>query len=266
MKKSRLPVIRIRPARKASDHSGNHTSPPLYKTTLEGRTISFAVKHSNKAKLLRLEISPSAGLTVVVPAFCNTNCVLRFLKEKSRWILSKLTNSDMARYEKTTGLKDGDLIPYLGGFLQIEIRDCDRRGENVTLSQNKLIVTVRPGVAEINATIEKWYRAQARQILKEKVDRQSQRMVVDYNKMRLKGQKTLWGSCSRKNNLNFNWRLLMTPEPVIDYVVVHELSHLKEMNHTKKFWQVVAIYCPEWQQHRKWLKEHTIEINNILRA
>jgi len=172
----------------------------------------------------------------------------------------------MARHEKTTGLKDGDLIPYLGGFLQIEIRDCDRRGENVTLSQNKLIVTVRPGVAEINATIEKWYRAQARQILKEKVDRQSQRMVVDYNKMRLKGQKTLWGSCSRKNNLNFNWRLLMTPEPVIDYVVVHELSHLKEMNHTKKFWQVVAIYCPEWQQHRKWLKEHTIEINNILRA
>ena len=265
-KESRPPAVPTRPVQKMPVPSGKVNSPTIYKTTLEGRTIPFTVKRSKKARLVRLEITPRTGLTVVVPVLCSKERILRFIKDKSCWILNKLTRYDTDTYRKTSGMRDGDLIPYLGCFLKIEVRDSNGRGENVTLAQNTLVVAVRPGTKEIDPVIEKWFRIQAGHILREKVDRQSKRMVVDYNKIRLKGQKTVWGSCSRKNNLNFNWRLLMTPEPVIDYIVIHELSHLKEMNHTKKFWQVVAWYCPEWQQHRKWLKEHTVELNNILRV
>jgi predicted metal-dependent hydrolase len=254
------------PGRKVSIPSGKHILPSTYKTTFEGRTISFTVKRSRKARLARLEITPDTGLTVVIPAFCDMDRIEGFLKKKGHWIFNKLVYYSLIKHRTTSNLKNGDMIPYLGSPLQIEIQDGGSNGGDVTLSNNKLLVAVKPGTTGLNPIIEKWYRTQARQIMKEKVDKHSVKMVVDYNKIHLKGQKTLWGSCSRKRNLNFNWRLIMTPESVIDYVVVHELSHLKEMNHTKKFWQVVAGYCPEWQQHRKWLKEHTVELNNILRV
>ena len=90
-------------------------------------------------------------------------------------------------------------------------------------------------------------------------------MGLSYNRLIIKGQKTLWGSCSRKRNLNFNWRLMMALEPVIIYVVVHELAHLKFMNHSRKFWQLVEKYCPDWRQHRTWLRIHSTELNRELK-
>jgi predicted metal-dependent hydrolase len=81
-----------------------------------------------------------------------------------------------------------------------------------------------------------------------------------------RGQKTRWRSCSQKGNLSFNWKLIMMPEPVIDYVIVHELAHLKEMNHTKRFWELVGKHCLEWRYHRKWLKDHGVEFAATLFA
>jgi predicted metal-dependent hydrolase len=72
----------------------------------------------------------------------------------------------------------------------------------------------------------------------------------------IKEQKSRWGSCSRAGNLNFNWRLLLAPLPVLDYVLIHELAHLKELNHAPKFWRLVAAACPNYEAHRRWLREH----------
>lgn len=79
---------------------------------------------------------------------------------------------------------------------------------------------------------------------------------VDYNRITIRNQKTRWGSCSSKGNLNFNCFLMMAPPDVIDYVVVHELCHRKQMNHSKEFWDEVASVCPEYKEARNWLKEH----------
>lgn len=243
------------------------TSIPAHtqKVTLQGRTISYTVRYSLIARMVRLEIKPEAGLTVVVPFSCSMDRVQRFIESKSHWILAKLIYYGLVKHRRTSRLKDGDTIPYLGRSLQIVVRDCNGKGESVTLSREKLIVAVRSGTSGLNPILERWYRTQAAEMLNEKVDKQSSYMGVTYHRIYLKGQKTLWGSCSRKRNLNFNWRLLMTPEPIIDYVVVHELAHLKEMNHTRRFWQVVTEYCPGWKQHRKWLREHSTELNRILR-
>ncbi len=259
-------MLYIQSQRKASIPTGTHTTPSMYTTTLDGHTIIYVVKHSKKARLARLEIAPDTGLIVIVPSSYGTERIQNILKNKSRWILNKLNHVHLTKHSRTNKLKDGDAIPYLGNFLKLTIRECDGFGESVTLVQDKLIVALRPGITGLNQIVEQWYRVRARQILKEKIERYAKLMVVDYNRIYLKGQKTVWGSCSRKHNLNFNWRLLMTPESIIDYVVVHELAHMKEMNHSKKFWQIVAGYCPEWQQRRKWLRENTMKLNKFLRV
>ena len=79
---------------------------------------------------------------------------------------------------------------------------------------------------------------------------------TNYGQITIRAQKTRWGSCTAKGNLNFNWRLVMAPEPVLDYVVIHELCHLRYMDHSEHFWNLVAEFCPAYKQYRKWLKEH----------
>lgn len=100
-------------------------------------------------------------------------------------------------------------------------------------------------------------REKAREILAARTEHWSQAIGVRYNRIRIKDQSSLWGSCSVGKNLNFNWRLIMAPDPVLDYVVIHELCHLREMNHSPRFWKHVAAWCPEYKTHRRWLREES---------
>ncbi|MEK7384505.1 MAG: M48 family metallopeptidase [Elusimicrobiota bacterium] len=85
----------------------------------------------------------------------------------------------------------------------------------------------------------------------------AERLGVTFGSVRIKGQRTLWGSCSRQGNLNFNWRLTLAPVEVMDYVVLHEVAHLLEMNHSPRFWEIVARHCPEHKTHRRWLRKNS---------
>lgn len=100
------------------------------------------------------------------------------------------------------------------------------------------------------------YRGQARNVFEQKVRYYAGLMNVTYGRIAIRDQKTRWGSCSADGNLNFNWRLIFAPAGVLDYVVVHELAHRKEMNHSARFWAVVEMYMPEYKKYRNWLKEN----------
>ena len=103
---------------------------------------------------------------------------------------------------------------------------------------------------------QRLYRDKAREIFEQKVSYYAQMMGVSYGRIAIRDQKTRWGSCSGEGNLNFNWRLIFAPEGVLDYVVVHELAHRKEMNHSPRFWRVVEDTMPEYRKYQKWLKEN----------
>lgn len=94
------------------------------------------------------------------------------------------------------------------------------------------------------------------EFLEERVLHWSRALGVDYLKLTVKDQRTLWGSCSTKGNLSFNWRLLVMPPAVLDYIVIHELAHRVELNHSRRFWSVVEGHCPEHRLHRRWLRAH----------
>lgn len=103
---------------------------------------------------------------------------------------------------------------------------------------------------------QRLYRDKARDIFEQKVSYYAQMMGVSYGRIAIRDQKTRWGSCSGEGNLNFNWRLIFAPAGVLDYVVVHELAHRKEMNHSPRFWRVVEDTMPEYRKYQKWLKEN----------
>lgn len=96
----------------------------------------------------------------------------------------------------------------------------------------------------------------ARVLIPERTAYYAEKMQVTYGKLTIREQKTRWGSCSSKGNLNFNWKLVLMPEEILDYVVVHELAHRREMNHSPEFWKVVEHVLPDYRERRKWLREH----------
>ncbi|MBI4376787.1 MAG: M48 family metallopeptidase [Elusimicrobia bacterium] len=104
--------------------------------------------------------------------------------------------------------------------------------------------------------LESPLREKARSLFTERVDYWRRRMGVSVGRIRIKDQRTLWGSCSNSGNLNFNWRASLAPIEVVDYLVIHELSHLFEMNHSPRFWRRVESWCPDWRRHRRWLLDN----------
>lgn len=99
-------------------------------------------------------------------------------------------------------------------------------------------------------------KEEARKVLTEKTDYYKQFLNVEYQKIRIGDQKTRWGSCSSSGTISYNWRLILMPEKIVDYVVVHELCHMIEMNHSKRFWEQVEAILPDYQARRNWLKEN----------
>jgi len=234
--------------------------------TLDGRTIPYVVKRSARARNVRLEIRREYGLVVVLPRIYPVGRVTEVLKAKQLWILRNLARqSQLLPQSIGQGIKFGDVVSFLGRSL--EVVAGQRRGtECARLERNRLMVNGVSSGEEIGSVLEQWYRAQAATLLQEKVERWGAELGLNHTRVTIRGQRTRWGSCSRKGNLSFNWKLMMAPEAVIDYVVIHELAHLKEMNHSKRFWRLVAQHCPECHQCKKWLRSHEAELNTGLFA
>jgi len=234
---------------------------------IDGQTITYTVRRSFKARRVRLEVRQQTGLTVIVPRSYPISQLYGLLKSKERWISRNLqrfskSHSLSARKE----LKYGDTVPYLGQDLEL-VKQENHHGESVVLDGNKLVLSpdlFKNGLLEL--ALEQWYRSKAAKLITEIADKLSSQMGINYKRILIRGQKTRWGSCSRKKNLSFNWKLMMAPEPVVEYVIIHELIHLKEMNHSKRFWELVAQYCPGWREHKKWLKQHEADLTTKLCA
>jgi predicted metal-dependent hydrolase len=236
-----------------------------HKTILDSQTVPYTIKQSSRAKHARLEVRAATGLTVVIPDSYNINDISTLLRKKERWILDKL-----AKYVKVYPVTEGEepisgnCIPYLGRRLKVVTRHNPDTAVSVRMEKNQLLVNFNHQNGRLNLVLERWYRQQAEMIMKKRVDEICTRLGVTYGRLTVRGARTRWGSCSQKGNINFNWKLMMAPEPVIDYVIIHELAHLKEMSHSKNFWKLVAEHCPQWRKNRKWLKEHESELASKL--
>lgn len=223
---------------------------------LDGKKIEYDVRKSSRASRSRIDVDLS-GVTVVIPEEKNLEPA-DFLKEKKDWVLDK--NREMEEYWARVperDLKDGEKFPYLGEDKTIEISKNGRfdvEGGKILIPNEKI------SNSSVKDEIEKLYREKAREKIQEIIDIHERKIEGGYNKIYIRNQKTKWASCSSKNNLSFNWRLMMAPEKVLEYVVVHELLHLDEPNHSDRFWRLMEKILPDYRDRRTWLKENSPEL------
>ncbi len=232
---------------------------------LGDRVVPYVVKRSSVARQVRFEIKAGTGLAVILPKRCNADDVDEMLESKARWILGRIDRFIAPSSSGGNGrLKLGDAVPYLGQEVRIVSGQIGESTESVELVGETLVVRRDLEVSDLESLLERWYRSRAAVILGQKARELAAASGVKYGRFSIRGQRTRWASCSHRGTLSFNWRLIMAPEHVVDYVVIHELAHLKEMNHTRRFWQLVAERCPSWREDKKWLNDHGTELAAIL--
>lgn len=188
------------------------------------------------------------------------------LSAKEEWILKHWLESREKQDRSRRQYIDGEQFPYRGQVLKLCLRRHMHQSMSVSLEGQELAVFLPHDLADyqclanIQDSIKAWYKVQARRVLKNKLDEQAKRMEVAYHDFRLKDQKTRWGSCSSRGNLNLNWRIIFAPEEVIDYLIIHELAHLTHPNHSVRFWKRVSEFMPEYTRWKKWLRDHGHEL------
>lgn len=225
---------------------------------LDGCVVPYTIRRSNRARHLRLQVSlNSCALEVVVPEAFNLVDLKDILRGKKDWILKKMEAADRLAAARQVNQLQGSSIFYRGRQYLVETRLEPGSTGAVEVEEDRLVVVVPPGLeGNASAILERWLRQMACLLINQRIRVINEKLKLPINRVFIKGQKTRWGSCSQLKNLNFNWRLVMAPLPVLDYIVAHELAHLAEMNHSKKFWALVEEIYPGYKVHRAWLKKN----------
>jgi len=206
----------------------------------------------SKRRTLALIVHSDGSLEVRAPMRLSQAEIQAFVESKAAWIDRQRAKLDSSvSCPLRNGYANGSHLWLLGQPLAIEYTQTPARSIQV-LDRRILIPAGLQANAE--AALERWYRAEARRVIQQQVDIFSQRHGLVYNGIRISAARSRWGSCGANNWLNFPYRLVMAPLVVIDYVVVHELVHTLERNHSRAFWSKVATILPEYRLACRWLK------------
>ena len=222
------------------------------------REVPLQVKRNKRAKRIYLRYNPSEhGFSLTLPQRVRFDDGVRFLHTKSDWIAETLQ-----RMPARKQLRFGMIVPILGNLCQIE-RDPTLKAPFVLL-KNRLIIRPEANKAtgeQIEAVLKKIIRNELRQLASYKASL----IGKTINRVTLRDTRSRWGSCSSERNLMFSWRLIFAPREVLDYVVSHEVAHLRHMNHGVYFWKRVEEICPGYLEWKDWLRLHGSELYRFVK-
>jgi predicted metal-dependent hydrolase len=232
------------------------------------KKIEFSIVFK-KRKTIGLSISKEDGLKISAPKWVSKKQIKEIVEQKAEWILKKLSEFSEQSGGKT--LENGAELFFLGYSCWLEVNeDVALKKIKIFKLDDKIIVNLPKTLAStdikelLRNSLILWFKKQAELIFRQRIARLSEEMKVNPSKLTIRQQKTRWGSCSSKGNININWRLVMMPITVIDYVLVHELAHLKFLNHSKDFWQQVEAFLPDFKVRKQLLKEYGKKINFLM--
>ena len=216
---------------------------------------AYTIKRSRKRKKLTITVERDRSVIVHVPESTPEETIRKVVESKCQWIYEKTMHTQ--KYDKQPHppgkeLVNGESALYLGREYQIEVVATD--STEIHLEQSFLIPTSLAG--EPRSVLRNWYIDQAKERILPKVKSLAAMLGVTFANARIVDNRFRWGSCTPKDNVNLNWRLIKAPMFVIDYVIVHELAHLIETNHTPQFWNIVRTHAPTMEKARSWLKDH----------
>lgn len=225
--------------------------PSSAEAMIDGKLVLVAVRVSQRAKNYRLSIPHAGGPVLTVPRYGSWKDAQDFLDRQLDWLSARLK-----RAAKPVTFKAGARIPLRGVEHRI-VATGRIRGRIEAYEQDGVTFLAVPGEPEHRARrLTDWLKAEAHRDLARRVAIHAKRLGVEVKSISMRSQTTRWGSCSTAGRLNFNWRLVMAPPYVLDYVAAHEVAHLVEMNHSQAFWDTVSRTLPSMERGRAWLTAH----------
>jgi predicted metal-dependent hydrolase len=236
--------------------------PPLQRIVLGPHTVDYALRRSARRSIGFM--IDDDGLRVTAPRRCTQTDIDNAIRAKQRWILTKLLERGERRAQRQERApvewKDGARLPYLGGDITLRLEEASRSHCQYDAASRELWIGVVPGLSEwqLKERVKLWFQAEAKKLFKERLDFFAPQLNVTYEAFALSSAGTRWGSCTIEGNIRLNWRLIHYPASLVDYVVVHELAHLREMNHSPAFWDVVRNAVPDFETARGALRHEVL--------
>ncbi len=215
------------------------------KLFIDETELTYRVTYSRKAKYLRLQINPSTGLEVVIPYRCKTEDAEKFILKKKDWILKHLSSVQVK-----------EEFLFFGEKIEVKQKyDLFLDAHKINFKNNVLFIE-SPSGSTLNsrAIYNTWIKHYAKSWLPERTVILARKYDFSFRRVSIRSQKTRWGSCSTSGNISLNYRLLKYRKELIDYVIIHELCHLKQMNHSQQFWKLVEEIVPDYKMLKRELK------------
>lgn len=230
--------------------------------------IDYELIKSERRKTLGLQVK-KGKVILRAPYFVSDDHISQFIQAKSNWLKAKI-NQQIAHLDQDTlsePYREGSLVFVAGEQKTLSIVYTGKAP--IKLRDSLLIISLPTYLMDqktkreraIKKQLELWFKAVANEYIPSRLIRLSKETGLSYTHFKIKKYKARWGSCNSRGELSFNYLLLMTPNWVIDYVIIHELCHLKHLNHSKDFWQLVAQHCPQYTQAKHWLKQHQDQLS-----
>lgn len=217
--------------------------------------LAYTIKRSKKRQKLTITVERDRRVVVHAPTNASDEVIIQVVESKRQWIHEKINHQ--RKYNKLPHppgkeLVSGESALYLGRQYRIEMVESGL--EEIYFSQRFMVPLSHAGRQK--GAMRDWYIARAEEKILPRVMQRAQQLGVEYRGAKIVDNRYRWGSCTVKDNVNFNWRLIKAPMFVIDYVIVHELAHLIEANHTLGFWNIVRAHVPKMEKARSWLSEN----------
>ena len=237
---------------------------PLRRIQLGPHSLEFELRRSTRRSIGFM--IDDAGLRVTAPKRITLAEIDNAIRAKQRWILSKLEERGERRAQRQekppVEWVDGAQLPYLGRDITLRLEAAPRSHCVYDAEAGLLRIGVVAGLQEwqLKERVRLWYREQASAIFAERMAHYAPRLEVQYTALTLSSAGTRWGSCTVGGSIRLNWRLIHFPLSLIDYVVAHELAHLREMNHSPRFWATVASVYPDYDGAREALRTRSQEL------
>ena len=221
--------------------------------------ISYTLIRKSFLRYRRIKITSDGSIIVTVNRTCGKKDIKKFIEEKKNWI-NKTVNRLMQKKQGNESLvieKKGQLL-HCGQWYRIKTTEADEAVKKIYINEADRIISLSLNNENegLKDKLDNWQKEVFKKTVEALAGRIGRANGIEYNCIIVRGQKSRWGCCSSKNNISLNWRLIKAPAHILEYVVIHELCHIRERSHSGRFWSIVGSLYPGYKEAKKWLRDN----------
>lgn len=231
------------------------------------RSIDFFIKRSKRRRTISIFVDPFDGVFLRAPLRPSLQELSKLVHSKAIWILNKQRQIEETKeFLPRREFVGGESFLYLGRQLRLVVLNHTKKSHpGIKVRQGKFVISLNSHYTElgqrrfVRKLLVNWYKRHAQAVLKKRASLYAKKLKIHLPELHLANQSKRWGSCSSKGKVRFNWHIIMAPMSLVDYVVAHELCHLKHINHSKDFWQLLGSIMPDYEERRERLRKEGIK-------